>query len=124
MVRLRGLPYSAQVKDVADFLQDCEIRNGMSGIKFTFTEDGRPSGQAYVELCSEADVEKALGHHEGSMGWRYVEVFRALHSQMEWDLRQSDPGSSGGEGVVRLRGLPYGCTEEQIRIFFSGMYCR
>ena len=72
-----------------------------------------------MELCSESDVEKALAHNHENMGWRYVEVFRALRSQMDWDLRRNDE-EAGGEGVVRLRGLPYGCTEEQIHEFLSG----
>ena len=119
IVKLRGLPYSAQVKDVMDFLSDCNIMRGIDGIKFTFSADGRPSGEAFVELCSGSDVERAVGHHEDSMGHRYIEVFRAQRSQMDWDTRKNEP-ESGGEGVVRLRGLPYGCTEDQIRIFLSG----
>jgi len=119
IVKLRGLPYSAQVKDVMDFLSDCNIKRAADGIKFTFSADGRPSGEAFVEMCSGGDVERAIEHHEGSMGHRYIEVFRAQRSQMDWDTRKNEPESEG-EGVVRLRGLPYGCTEDQIRTFFTG----
>ena len=72
-----------------------------------------------MELCSDEDVEKALGHNHENMGRRYVEIFRALRSQMEWDLRKDN--KTEGTGVVRLRGLPYGCVIEQINTFFSGL---
>ena len=135
VVRLRGLPYSAQTKDILTFLSDCQVCNGEAGVHFTFVPDGRPSGEAFVELQSEEDVSKALGHHNEHMGRRYVEMFRASRGQMEWECRKvyddgADGGTGGGEGsfggtggsggVVRLRGLPYGCTEEEVRRFFSG----
>ena len=122
VVRLRGLPYSAQVKDILSLLSDCQVKNGEKGVFFTFTPDGRPSGQAFVELCSEEDVSKALGHNKEHMGKRYVEIFRASRGQMEWDCRLEDKyGGGAGTGVVRLRGLPYRCTEEQVKRFFSGL---
>ena len=33
---------------------------------------GRPSGEAFVELMSEEEVEAALGKHNESMGHRWV----------------------------------------------------
>lgn len=90
-------------------------------MKFTFSVDGRPSGEAFVELSSAEDVEKALAHSHEHMGRRYVEIFRANRSQWEWDTRKEETVSGEGSGVVRLRGLPFGCTEEQIATFFSGL---
>jgi len=122
IVRLRGLPYSAQVKDIMCLLRDCKIKNEEKGVMFTFSVDGRPSGEAFVELCSAEDQEKALAHSHENMGRRYVEIFKANRSQMEWDCRKEERMSAGEtSGVVRLRGLPFGCTEEQITTFFSGL---
>lgn len=119
MVRLRGLPYSAQVKDIMNLLHDCSVKSGEQGVKFCFGMDGRPSGEAYVELCSVEDVERALGHSREHMGRRYIEVFRGLRSQMDWDLRSKEEKMEGAN-VVRLRGLPYGCTMDQITDFMTG----
>lgn len=116
------MPYSAQVKDILTLLSDCKVKDEAKGVKFTFDVEGRPSGEAFVELCSAEDVEKALAHSHEHMGRRYVEIFRANRSQMEWDCRKEDRSGGGeGSGVVRLRGLPFGCTIEQIENFFSGM---
>ncbi|XP_064396265.1 heterogeneous nuclear ribonucleoprotein F-like isoform X2 [Halichondria panicea] len=131
VVRLRGLPYSATRLDIKELLKDCNIVNGEKGVTFTFLEDGRPSGEAFVDLGSEDDVAKALEHNNEHMGRRYVEIFRASRGEKEWDLRVSceskeGPGGSrdgggGGENVVRLRGLPFGASDDQVHDFFSGL---
>lgn len=131
VVRLRGLPWSASGKDIVQLLHDCKVANGESGVHFTFAPDGRASGEAFVELCSEDDVSKAISHNNEHMGKRYVEIFRASQGQMEWDCRlvNRDGGGGGGVGgggggsggVVRLRGLPFRCAEDDVRKFFQGL---
>lgn len=43
------------------------------GIHFTYSREGRPSGESFVELDSEVDVEAALERHKDHMGQRYIE---------------------------------------------------
>ena len=81
-----------------------------------------------MDLASEEDVAKALEHNNEHMGRRYVEIFRATRGEKEWDLRVSSESNEGrggsrdgGENVVRLRGLPFGATDEQVNNFFSGL---
>ena len=121
VVRLRGLPWAATSKDVLDLLKDCQVMNGEKGVHFTFAPDGRPSGEAFVELCAEEDVSNALNHNNEHMGRRYVEIFRASRGQMAWDCRMEEKGGGGSGGVVRLRGLPYRCSEDDVRKFFQGL---
>ena len=123
VVRLRGLPWAATAQDVVWLLKDCRVLNGDKGVHFTFATDGRPSGEAFVELGGEEDVSKALAHSHEHMGKRYVEIFRASRGQMEWDCRMEEKvgGGSGSGGVVRLRGLPFKCEEVDVRKFFSGL---
>ena len=68
VVRLRGLPWAATSKDILELLKDCQVMNGEKGIHFTFAPDGRPSGEAFVELCNEEDVSNALNHNNEHMG--------------------------------------------------------
>lgn len=121
VVRLRGLPWSVGQEEVANFLTGCNVLN----VNFTFTRDGRPSGEAYVELSSESDVEQALNKNQQHMGKRYIEVFRSKASEMEYVLSKDGPGNAGMMGntdsVVRLRGLPFSCTHDDISSFFKGM---
>lgn len=51
----------------------CKIVNNGSGIHFTYTREGRPSGEAFVELEEEDDLKMAVKKDRESMGHRYVE---------------------------------------------------
>lgn len=57
VVKLRGLPWSCSVEDVQNFLSDCTIHDGVAGVHFIYTREGRQSGEAFVELESE-DLSK------------------------------------------------------------------
>ncbi|CAL4166366.1 unnamed protein product, partial [Meganyctiphanes norvegica] len=123
VVRVRGLPWSATVDEIYEFFDGVDILGGKSGIHLTMTREGRPSGEAYIELESEEDLEAAEKKHKETMGSRYIEVFKAKKSEMEWVTKHSGYESNNKEedGVVRLRGLPYGCSKEEITNFFSGL---
>ncbi|XP_012496564.1 PREDICTED: heterogeneous nuclear ribonucleoprotein F-like [Propithecus coquereli] len=123
VVKLRGLPWSCSVEDVQNFLRDCTIRDETAGVHFIYTREGRQSGQAFVEFGSEDDVKMALKKDRECMGHRYIEVFKSHRTEMEWVLKHSGPHGADGanDGFVRLRGLPYGCTKEEIVQFFSGL---
>ena len=101
------------------------------------TEEGRPSGEAIIEMESAEDFEKGLECHKKHMGSRYIEVFAAQPQDLVKASRKdtfsgngvhqngsSGNGSSGNEtaGYVRLRGLPYGCRRQQIEEFFEGWF--
>ncbi|MDG2825266.1 hypothetical protein P7M50_25215, partial [Vibrio parahaemolyticus] len=105
------------------FLSDCTIHDGVAGVHFIYTREGRQSGEAFVELESEDDVKLALKKDRESMGHRYIEVFKSHRTEMDWVLKHSGPNSadSANDGFVRLRGLPFGCTKEEIVQFFSGL---
>ena len=89
--------------------------------------DGRPSGEAYVEVESEDDVQKALERHKCNMGKRYIEVFESKHSDLEYACNKAAGSGFGGtddpygdDAVVKLRGLPYDAGKMQIADFFKG----
>ena len=55
------------------------------------------------------------------MGKRYVEVFRSKVSEMKWVCsRTGQPADRSKESVLRLRGLPFGVSKEEIAQFFTG----
>ncbi|KAK3090545.1 hypothetical protein FSP39_012589 [Pinctada imbricata] len=124
VVRLRGLPWSATAEEVITFFgEDVAIVGGEDGVHFTFSREGRPSGEAFVELVDEENVQKAVTKHNEHMGNRYIEVFRSKKSEMDWVIKRAGPGQMPGsnEAVVRLRGLPFGCSKEEIAQFFTGL---
>ncbi|VEN45868.1 unnamed protein product [Callosobruchus maculatus] len=123
IVKLRGLPWSATEEDIEKFFSDCKILGGREeGIHITASREGRPSGECFVELEDAEDLELALAKDRDHIGNRYIEVFKVNRAEMEWTIKRSGPqGGSDDDGCVRLRGLPFGCSKEEIANFFSGL---
>ena len=53
--------------------EDSTIVGGAAGIHMTYTREGRSTGEAYVEMSCEEDIEKALKKHNEHLGPRYIE---------------------------------------------------
>ncbi|XP_069966516.1 heterogeneous nuclear ribonucleoprotein H isoform X2 [Bactrocera oleae] len=119
-IRLRGLPWSATHKEILNFLKNVNVANDSKGIHLiTSRWDGKNTGEAYVEVQSQDDVEEARKLNKGLMGHRYIEVFTANPKEAKEAMRKT--GSHGMSYVVKLRGLPYAVTEQQVEEFFSGL---
>jgi len=123
VVRIRGLPWSCSVDEVSKFFSDVSVANNGTSIHFTYTREGRPSGEAFVELETEEDLKIAVKKDRETLGHRYVEVFKSNNTEMDWVIKHTGPNSpeTEGDGLVRLRGLPFGCSKEEIVQFFSGL---
>lgn len=121
VLRIRGLPWSATKEEIENFFKGCNIKP--NGIHMTLSREGRPSGEAYVEMVSEEDFKKGLDKNNQHMGHRYIEVFKSKKSEMEWVIKRSGAHQqdSLNDGCIRLRGLPFGCSKEEIAQFFSGI---
>lgn len=74
IIKLRGLPWNSTAKDIIDFLKDCEVVDGDKGVHLAISHrDGRPNGEAFVELASPDDVDKAFEYNKNVLGHRYIE---------------------------------------------------
>ncbi|XP_014771007.1 heterogeneous nuclear ribonucleoprotein H3 [Octopus bimaculoides] len=123
VVRLRGLPWAATASDVLKFFEGCRVYGEEMGVHFTYSREGRPSGEAFVEFVSNEDKELALKKNNAHMGQRYIEVFRSKKSEMDWVIKRAGSSQVTGQSdaVVRMRGLPFGCSKEEIAQFFTGL---
>ncbi|CAF0792341.1 unnamed protein product [Didymodactylos carnosus] len=140
IIKLRGLPWSAKSPEVQTFLEGCNIRT----THFVQNKNGRASGEAFVELASQEDLEHAKTFDKKSIGNRYVEVFESSPDEMNATLSNNDQSGNSGNNtninntntanqganfnestlsdpVVRLRGLPYNSKKEDITRFFEGL---
>merc|ERR1719187_174177 len=116
------MPWSASTEQVLEFLDGVQIQGGSEGVHFTIVNNGWPSGEAYVELVSEEDLEAALARHKNHMGKRFVEVFKSSKSEMDWAVKTHGPSQlKVRDTIIRVRGLPYGCTPDMIQAFFQGL---
>jgi len=123
IIKCRGIPFSTTAKEIVAFLHDVNIIGGEKGVHLPKDRDGRASGDCFVEVASSADVKKAESHHKEHLGSRYVEVSVIQRSEMDWFINRQ-PGMGGNnqmnDGFVRLRGLPFEATKNDIANFFQG----
>lgn len=123
IIKLRGLPFDATAKDILMFLEECNTPDGEKSVHLAISHrDGRPNGEAFVELCSPQDVEKAFEYNKNVMRHRYIEIFNAKLDEFETCLRRSNLVQH--DTFVKLRGLPFSCTVEDILEFFQGLQIR
>ncbi|XGW20389.1 hypothetical protein V3C99_003857 [Haemonchus contortus] len=141
VVKCRGLPYSCTEDQLRKFFGD----TGISKVNLIM-RDGRAAGDAFVHFSNEDDYKHALKKDREHLGHRYIEVMPADEESSRASARERDRGrdrdrdrrdrswgpysrgmsrggpvgySGNGEGVVRLRGLPYGARERDIYDFFA-----
>ncbi|KAK3707994.1 hypothetical protein QZH41_010742 [Actinostola sp. cb2023] len=82
-LRLRGLPFSASVQDVLDFMKEHAAYVAPGGVHMVYNTQGRPSGDAYVQLISQEFAQAAANDlHRNHMGERYIEVFPCSSSEI------------------------------------------
>ena len=112
----------------------------------TRDQDGRPTGEAFVEVPSEAAQQRALTLHRARMGQRYIEIFVASKPDMQQAVarnrqvaRAGEPGglrrrapllplplpsAPGGiqpdGATLKLRGLPYSAGIDDITSWLAG----
>uniref|UniRef100_A0A452UY73 Epithelial splicing regulatory protein 2 n=1 Tax=Ursus maritimus TaxID=29073 RepID=A0A452UY73_URSMA len=129
ILRLRGLPFSAGPADVLGFLgPECPVTGGADGLLFVRHPDGRPTGDAFALFACEELAQAALRRHKGILGKRYIELFRSTAAEVHPLLPTLTtpllpipfPLAAGtGRDCVRLRGLPYTATIEDILSFLG-----
>eukprot|EP00111_Clytia_hemisphaerica_P019117 TCONS_00056438-protein len=88
-LRMRGLPFSAGQKDILNFLAN-HADNVVSAVHIIYNLQGRPSGEAFVQMKNPDQAHKCAGDlHLKHMGERYIEVFQCSVQDMTWMLATS-----------------------------------
>ncbi|KAI4469160.1 heterogeneous nuclear ribonucleoprotein-related [Holotrichia oblita] len=95
-VRLRGLPYEAQVEHILDFLGDHAKSIIFQGVHMVYNAQGQPSGEAFIQMDSEhsAFITAQNKHHRYMIfgkKQRYIEVFQCSGEDMNLVLTGGIP---------------------------------
>ncbi|XP_065518253.1 epithelial splicing regulatory protein 2 isoform X2 [Lathamus discolor] len=95
-VRLRGLPYTAGIDDILEFMGDATGDIKPHGVHMVFNQQGRPSGDAFIQMKS-ADKAYMIAQkcHKKMMKDRYVEVFQCSGEEMNFVLMGGTLNRSG-----------------------------
>jgi hypothetical protein len=72
-LRMRGLPFTATKEDIYKFF--LPYNPVPDSIVLTYRNDGRATGEAYIEFASQEDSKRAMELHRRIMGNRYIELF-------------------------------------------------
>ncbi|KAK9692355.1 hypothetical protein RND81_09G258600 [Saponaria officinalis] len=123
ILRLRGLPFSARRDDIKKFFKDFVLADDV--IHITYNSSGRPSGDAFVEFASAEDSKSAMAKDKMTLGSRYVELFPATREEMDEAIAGGRPNDDVNEpvkhtGIIKMRGLPFSATKEDVTEFFNG----
>ena len=95
----------------------------MTGFKYANTKICENSTLLSLYNLKQCCLFRALTRNNEHMGKRYVEVFESKRSEMEWSCkREGGNADEKDDRVVRLRGLPYGCSKEEVANFFKGIF--
>lgn len=89
VLRLRGLPFSAQKEDIVRWFEDCQITPLSPDDVHIITDYGRPTGVALVEFSSPTDAQAAAAKDKQMMGTRYIEVFTSSRDELQRYLPRS-----------------------------------
>ncbi|XP_040462095.1 probable RNA-binding protein 19 [Falco naumanni] len=127
-VKLRGAPLNITEQKVREFflpLKPVAIRIGKNA-------RGKNTGYIFVDLKSEAEVQRALKRKKEYIGGRCVEVFRCRNTTKEtvtakpdkhtWQRRKRDDEEEedlSESGRLFVRNLPFTSTEEDLEKIFS-----
>ncbi|CAG7723426.1 unnamed protein product [Allacma fusca] len=131
VIKLRGLPWSSTVDNILDFFKGIKVQGGREGVHLVTTPEGRSSGEAFVEVV-ESDMQDAIKKDKKNIGHRYIEVFKVKRAEMDWVLKRNRPNHSNSssfrnnnfddnECYIRMRGLPFECSKEDVLQFFGGL---
>ncbi|KAK0425493.1 hypothetical protein QR680_009234 [Steinernema hermaphroditum] len=95
-VRLRGLPYEAQVANIVDFLGPSARHIVYQGVHMVFNKQGHPNGEAFIQMDSEASAASAaFSFHNKYMEMgkkkRYIEVFQCSPDDMNLIIAPPSP---------------------------------
>jgi len=135
LLRMRGLPWTATAVDVRAFFSSYAVLEAV----FTFNSAGKPTGECFVRFNgAEANHAKRKKHRQ-YMGHRFVECWIATEEEMQaargdrWDHKQPAncfcdgrplPNVNSSCNCLRVRGVPWTATEQDVRSFFRGFIVR
>ncbi|XP_025410910.1 RNA-binding protein fusilli isoform X1 [Sipha flava] len=86
-IRLRGLPYEANVEHILEFLGEHSKNIVFQGVHMVYNSVGHASGEAFIQMNNEGSAaQAAMAKHHNYMSFgkkqRYIEVFQCSGEDM------------------------------------------
>lgn len=122
VIRARGLPWQSSDQDIARFFKGLNIAKG--GVALCLNSQGRRNGEALVRFINREQRDLALERHKHHMGSRYIEVYKATREEFlkiagGTSNEVAQFLSKESQVIIRMRGLPFTATVEDVLGFFG-----
>ncbi|KAK2164607.1 hypothetical protein LSH36_61g06028 [Paralvinella palmiformis] len=98
---LKNLPFKCHKDDIRKFLGHLKLKHGGPFIDIGL--DGRPSGNAYVELETKKDQEEAMALHRKVLFGRSVEIYMISKNEYDSKIKRDDVKDGGDKRMVEIR---------------------
>jgi len=131
VVKVRNLPYSSREPDIAAFFSRFDVID--RGIHLVWKDESKISGEAYVEMRSAQEASRGAREMDRktfgpTFGNRFVLLTQVAHAEMVDAMSHSSAAGAVADpsadvhihGYLKIKGLPFKATEEDIEHFFAG----
>lgn len=118
--QLKGLPFKASEQEIVDFL--AIDPSTVMDITLNRQPDGRLSGDGTINFSTKESMDAACTKNRVTMEQygRWIEIF-PLKGPGSHQGGRGPKGARQWDAVVKVRGLPYKCSNHDIISFFEGM---
>lgn len=120
VVKMRSLPFEATQLDVIQFFHSYALKP--DGVQLILHSDCKSAGEAFIDFDSPAEAARAISEKDQQVfcqekfGGRFVRLVAVSREEMLSTLALR----FGGEGIMKMKGIPFQATFAEVRNFFAG----
>eukprot|EP00882_Tetradesmus_deserticola_P000637 GHRQ01000694.1.p1 GENE.GHRQ01000694.1~~GHRQ01000694.1.p1 ORF type:complete len:536 (+),score=232.05 GHRQ01000694.1:152-1759(+) len=119
VVKMKSLPFDATQLDIIHFFEAYKLKP--NGVQLVVRSDNKPTGEAFVDFENYEEAVKAMREKDHKVfnekfGDRYVRLIQVSRKEMQATLALR----FGGEGILKVKGIPFKAGASEVRKFFSG----
>lgn len=118
VVKIKSLPFDATQLDIIQFFDGFKLKP--NGVQLVVRSDNKPTGEAFVDFESPDEAARGIREKDHKVfsdkfGDRYVRLIQVSRKEMQATLALR----FGGEGILKMKGIPFKATSADVRRFFS-----
>lgn len=119
VVKIKSLPFDATQLDIIQFFENFKLKP--NGVQLVVRSDNKPTGEAFVDFESPEEAARSIKEKDHKVfsekfGDRYVRLIQVSRKEMQATLALR----FGGEGVLKMKGIPFKAMALDVRKFFAG----
>eukprot|EP00195_Chlamydomonas_chlamydogama_P011755 CAMPEP_0202914098 /NCGR_PEP_ID=MMETSP1392-20130828/62202_1 /ASSEMBLY_ACC=CAM_ASM_000868 /TAXON_ID=225041 /ORGANISM="Chlamydomonas chlamydogama, Strain SAG 11-48b" /LENGTH=485 /DNA_ID=CAMNT_0049605619 /DNA_START=36 /DNA_END=1490 /DNA_ORIENTATION=+ len=119
VVKIKSLPFDATQLDIIQFFDTFKLKP--NGVQLVVRSDNKPTGEAFVDFENPEEAARAIREKDHKVfsekfGDRYVRLIQVSRKEMQATLALR----FGGEGILKMKGIPFKATASDVRKFFAG----